>query len=67
MTLTWLARTIFQLMECQIVGSQFKTLTEKPRDCAKECDKEDNCNSYDFSFNFNRCELNYVGQEFGAE
>jgi hypothetical protein len=51
----------YELMEGQMAGGQYKTLTfEKPEDCAKECDKEDKCNSYEFSFTYNRCEINYV-------
>lgn len=56
------------LMEGRIAGNQFKTLTlEKPRECAKECDKEDNCISCEISLDLNWCERNRVGQEFGAE
>jgi hypothetical protein len=51
----------YEHLEGQMNGGQYKTLTfEKPDDCKKECDKEDNCNSYEFSFKYNRCEINYV-------
>jgi hypothetical protein len=53
----------YVLMEGQMAGYQYKAWQsldwEDPADCAKECDKDNNCNSYEFSFNYNRCELNY--------
>jgi len=50
----------YELLEGQVNGNQYATLTlEDPADCAKECDKAKECNSYEFSFTYNRCELNW--------
>merc|ERR1719326_1897130 len=50
----------------QLHGRQYKTLTTGhnaqtllPEDCAALCDKEDECNSYEYSHKYNRCELNW--------
>merc|ERR1719460_817016 len=45
----------------QLNGQQFLTLTKySMKECAKECDKDPRCRSYEFSVKYNRCELNNI-------
>jgi hypothetical protein len=44
----------------QLNGQQYKTVTlSAMKDCAKMCNAEPRCNSYEFSAKYSRCELNH--------
>lgn len=51
----------YKHLEGQLNGQQFVTLTiSSMKDCAKECNKDPRCNSYEYSSKYTRCELNYA-------